>query len=76
MRQPDSPDPFGATAGGSERPDPVATRALDLDPGPILRFAQELGRLLGQHLARAGFPPEDPEAARAVPTRPRSRPAP
>ncbi len=75
MRQPDHPDPFGSTAQPRmEHPDAIAARTLDLDPGPVLRFAQELGRLLGKHLARVGFRPDEPANPQAVPPRPRRRP--
>jgi hypothetical protein len=74
MRHPDSPGPCGSTAGPTSEPlDPVATRSLDLDPGPVLCFARELGRLLGKHLARTGFPADEPAAPKAIPTRRRRR---
>jgi hypothetical protein len=57
----------------TECADPVAGRRLDLDHGPVLRFAEALGRLLGDHLARAGFPPDDPTAPKAVPPQRRRR---
>jgi hypothetical protein len=76
MRQTDRPGPFESSAGpGAGRPDPGAARTLDLDPGPVLRFAQELGRLLGEHWARAGFPPDEAAAPRATAPNPRRRPA-
>jgi hypothetical protein len=67
MRQPDCPDSFNATdEPRSERADAVGALRLDLDPGLVLRFAKELGRLLGDHLARAGFPPDEPTSPEAV----------
>ena len=51
---PGSPGPTeGPTAG---RTGPVAVHGPGPDPGPVLGFARELGRLLGVHLARVGFP--------------------
>jgi hypothetical protein len=77
MQQPDRPGPLSSTAPPRvEHHDAVAARTLDLDPGPVLRFAQELGRLLGEHLARAGFPLDEPANPQAVPPRPRRRPDP
>lgn len=74
MHLPDCPGTFeGTHEPGTERPDDDAARRLDLDPGPVLRFAQELGRLLGDHLARAGFPSDAPTAQNAVPPHPRRR---
>ena len=55
MQLPDCPGTFeGTHEPGTERPDADAPGRLDLDPGPVLRFAQELGRLLGDHLAING----------------------
>jgi hypothetical protein len=74
MRQPDRPDSFEATdEPSSERADAVGARGLDLDPGLVLRFARELGRLLGDHLARAGFSPDGPPSPQAVPPPSRRR---
>jgi hypothetical protein len=71
MRGTDRSDSFEATEGpGAE---PVAPRRPHPDPGPVLRFARELGRLLGDHLARAGFPPDEPMAPTARPAYHRCR---
>ena len=70
MQQPDYPSsPSAGAPPNVEHPHAVAARTHDVEPGPVLRFAQELGRLLGAHLARAGFRPDGPANPQAVPPR-------
>ena len=48
MQQPDYPSsPSAGAPPNVEHPHAVAARTHDVEPGPVLRFAQELGRLLG-----------------------------
>lgn len=57
--------PAGSESTG--RPEEVPRGASDPpaasvpDPDPVLRFARELGRLLGQYLTQVGTAPERPE---------------
>jgi hypothetical protein len=72
MQEPDPPVRFGATDRPRlEHVGAVGAPTHDVDPGPVLRFAQELGRLLGAHLARAGIPAGDPANPQVVPPRAR-----
>jgi hypothetical protein len=71
MPSPDCPASPEANDVASEGLDPVMAPRPDVDPAAVLRFARELGRLLGDHLARAGFPADESTDPTTRPSHPR-----
>jgi hypothetical protein len=57
-----APDDLGRDSMAAKL-SPSGDRDLDVNAAAVRRVGQELGRLLGRHLARAGFPPGKPQVS-------------